>query len=193
MMVNYTKYFIFILLFSCAHHRSGQYVLVKGKWTFKKSNIGFLKNGINFGRIDNGRYGNIDDSKFIWPIPSSKKVSSYFGVRKGKHHDGVDIPAISGTHIVASAGGKVISAGKMKGYGKVIVLSHSGGYHTIYAHNSKHYVKKGQHVSQGEVIGKVGSTGRSTGPHLHFEIRRNNRVRNPALYLARLGKYYAKN
>jgi murein DD-endopeptidase MepM/ murein hydrolase activator NlpD len=181
-------YFSFLLIVSCAHHRSGRYVYENGKWTFKTSKVGFMHEGIDFGRVDNTQYKFTDDSKFIWPVPSSKKVSSKFGQRRGRHHDGIDIPAVTGTHIVASATGNVIVSGWMRGYGKVIVIKHDDGYHTVYAHNSKHFVKKGQRVSQGEVIGKVGSTGRSTGPHLHFEIRRKNRVRNPAFYLARLKK-----
>ena len=175
-------------ILSCAHHRSGRYVYKNGKWMFEKSNIGFAHNGIDFGRVDNKQYAMLDEGRFIWPVPSSKKVSSFFGKRRGRHHDGIDIPAVSGTHIVASANGKVVVAGRMRGYGRVIVIKHDDGYHTVYAHNSKHYVAKGQRVSQGEVIGKVGSSGRSTGPHLHFEIRRKNKVRNPAFYLARLKK-----
>jgi len=179
--------FSFIVLYSsCAHHRSGRYVYQDNKWVFEKSKVGFSNSGIDFGRVDNSKYSFKGDSQFIWPVPSSKRVSSKFGKRRGRHHDGVDIPAVTGTHIVASAGGVVKVAGVMRGYGKVIVVSHDGGYHSVYAHNSKHFVKKGQKVSQGEVIGRVGSTGRSTGPHLHFEIRRKNKVRNPAMYLARL-------
>ena len=103
-----TKYLLFFCVFlhlsSCAHHRSGRYVLKGDKWVFEKSNIGFLKKGIYFGRVDNNNYS-VDDSKFIWPLPGSKKVSSYFGKRRGRHHDGIDIPAITGTSIVASAAG----------------------------------------------------------------------------------------
>ena len=176
---------ILSLLASCSHMKSGRYVLKGGKWVFKSSKTGFLHSGIDFGRVDNSHYGFKDDGLFIWPVPSSKKISSHFGKRRGRHHDGIDIPAITGTHIVASAGGIVTVEGWMRGYGKVIVIDHKNGHHTVYAHNSKHFIKKGQRVSQGEVIAKVGSTGRSTGPHLHFEIRRKNKVRNPKFYLAR--------
>lgn len=192
---KWTFLFLLCLIFvtSCAHHRSGRYVLVNNKWVFKKSKVGFAHSGIDFGRIDDAKYSFRDDSMFIWPVPSSKKVSSHFGKRRGRHHDGVDIPAVTGTHIVASADGEVSVSGFMRGYGRVVVVKHANGYHTVYAHNSKNFVKKGQKVSQGEVIGKVGSTGRSTGPHLHFEIRRKNKVRNPAHYLVRLKKYFANN
>ena len=185
-------YTLLVVLFvSCAHHRSGSYVYVNGKWVFKKSNIGFLESS-GYGRIDYSQYEFTDTGQFIWPVPRSKKVSSYFGKRRGRHHDGIDIPAVTGTHIVASADGVVTVSGKMRGYGNIVIIKHSNGYHTVYAHNSRHYVRKGQKVSQGEVIADVGSSGRSTGPHLHFEIRRKNKVRNPAMYLARLKKYLAR-
>lgn len=180
---------VLAVLSSCAHHRSGKYVFSNGKWVFKKSRIGFLSNGYNAGRIDNSPYEYKDYGTFIWPVPGSKKVSSFFGKRGSRHHDGVDIPAVSGTNILASASGKVVYSGKMRGYGNIVVIKHKNGYHSVYAHNRKHFVKKGQKVSQGEVIAQVGSTGRSSGPHLHFEIRRNNKVRNPALYLSRMNKY----
>jgi murein DD-endopeptidase MepM/ murein hydrolase activator NlpD len=184
--------FIIFVLVSCAHHRSGNYVFVKGKWVFKANNVGFSNGKGGYGRIDYSPYEFSDTGTFIWPVPRSKKVSSYFGRRKGRHHDGVDIPAVTGTHIVASASGIVTVAGRMRGYGNIVIVKHPDGYHTVYAHNSKHFVKKGQKVSQGEVIANVGSTGRSSGPHLHFEIRRKNKVRNPAYYLARLKRYLAK-
>lgn len=175
---------------SCSHHRSGRYVYSNGKWVFETSQIGFLNaKSFNAGRVDNSPYEYKDYGNFIWPVPGSKKVSSFFGKRGSRHHDGVDIPAVSGTNIVASADGQVVYSGKMRGYGNIIVIKHDDGYHTVYAHNRKHFVKKGNKVSQGEVIGLVGSSGRSSGPHLHFEIRRNNKVRNPALYLSRMNKY----
>ena len=176
---------LLIILSSCAH-RSGRYVFQGGKWVFESQRIGFNYAFDNLGRVDDSKYTFTDDSMFIWPVPSSKKVSSRFGMRKGRHHDGVDIPAVTGSHIVASAKGKVIISGVMRGYGNVVVIKHDNGFHTVYAHNSKNFVSKGQKVSQGEVIAKVGSTGRSTGPHLHFEVRRRNKVANPAKYLARL-------
>ena len=126
--------------------------------------------------------------RFIWPVPAAKRISSYYGMRRGRHHDGIDIPARSGSHILAADRGKVIFSGRMRGYGRVVVIKHDGGYHTVYAHNKQNYVNKGQKVGQGEVIAQVGSSGRSSGPHLHFEIRKNNRVRDPANYLHRVQK-----
>ena len=162
-MIKIVPFILFILLSSCAH-RSGRYVFQGGKWVFQSERIGFNYALDDLGRVDDSKYAFADDSMFIWPVPSSKKVSSHFGMRKGRHHDGVDIPAVTGSHIVASASGKVIISGKMRGYGNVVVIKHDDGFHTVYAHNSKNFVNKGQKVSQGEVIGKVGSTGRSTGP-----------------------------
>lgn len=181
---NLTLFIFFVS--ACAHHRSGRYVLKNGKWVFEQSKVGFMYNGLNYDRVDDSEYDFKEDGRFIWPVPSSKKVSSYFGKRNGRHHDGIDIPAITGTHVVAADDGVVIMSGWMRGYGRIVVVKHDDGYHTVYAHNSKHYVKKGQKVSKGEVIANVGSSGRSTGPHLHFEIRKKNKVRNPRHYLARL-------
>ena len=180
---------LFILLLglaSCAHHSSGRYVYKNGKWVFQNSKIGFSNiPHTESNRVDNREYADTE-GLFAWPVPSSKKVSSFFGVRHGKHHDGIDIPAVTGTSIIASREGVVSFSGRMRGYGRVVIIKHSDNYHTVYAHNNRNYVSKGQKVSRGEVIAKVGSSGRSSGPHLHFEIRRNNRVRNPARYLARL-------
>lgn len=186
---------LFIVIFfgsfafiSCSHHTSGYYVYRNGQWKFETKRVGFQHRP---GRVDHKQYAD-SEGLFIWPVPASKKVSSFFGQRKGRHHDGVDIPAVTGTNIVASRKGIVTFAGRMRGYGKVVILKHAGGYHTVYAHNNKNFVSKGKTVNQGEVIAQVGSTGRSSGPHLHFEIRRNNKVRNPAFYLARLQRYLAK-
>jgi murein DD-endopeptidase MepM/ murein hydrolase activator NlpD len=174
--------FIMLLSSSCAM-RSGHYVKsTNGQWTFVKENHGFMHGFFN-PRVDDTDFDYADSGKFLWPVPSSKKVSSYFGARRGRHHDGIDIPAKTGSSIIASADGTVVHSGTMRGYGKVVVVKHPGGYHTIYAHNSSNIASKGQKVSQGEVIAKVGSSGRSSGPHLHFEVRKQNKVTNPAKYL----------
>lgn len=182
---------LFSLFFSCASHKSGQYVLKNGQWVFVSSKVGFSSRYDN-GRVDNSDYNYQDTGEYIWPVPGSKRVSSHFGKRGSSHHDGVDIAAKRGTSIIASAKGVVSFVGYMRGYGKTVIVKHKNGHHTVYAHTNKYFVSKGQKVSQGEVIAKVGSTGRSSGPHLHFEIRKNNLVRNPAGYLNRLKKYSAK-
>lgn len=131
-------------------------------------------------------YGSLGTGRFLWPVPNFYKVSSHFGPRGMKHHDGIDIPAPRGTPIVAVDDGVVIySDDGIRGYGNMIVLAHGEEIFTVYAHNKKNKVDKGDKVRKGEVIGLVGNTGRSTGPHLHFEIRVKNKVRNPAQYLSK--------
>lgn len=165
------------MLTSCAM-RSGKYVRKNGQWVFKSSSVGFFNNGQKGGTSYD--YRSIGD--FRWPVPSSKKISSHFGKRGSRKHEGIDIPARSGANILAARGGKVTFSGRMRGYGNVIVVKHDGGYHTVYAHNKRNYARKGQRVSSGEVIAIVGNTGRSTGNHLHFEVRKNNRNQNPMAY-----------
>jgi murein DD-endopeptidase MepM/ murein hydrolase activator NlpD len=121
---------------------------------------------------------------FLWPVPSSRHVSSFYGKRSGRHHDGIDISAPKGTLFVASQSGKVIYAGWMKGYGKVMIIKHPKSVYTVYAHASKIFFKKGEQVQKGQRIGKIGATGRATGPHLHFEIRVNRKHQNPFKYIA---------
>ena len=122
---------------------------------------------------------------FIWPVKG--RITSSYGTRilngYKEFHSGIDIGSPTGTNIVAAEKGKVSYVGYMRGYGNIIVLSHSGGYSTVYAHNSVNLVKRGQSVNRGTVIGKVGRTGNATGPHVHFEIRLNGKPRNPSPYL----------
>jgi len=98
-------------------------------------------------------------------------------------HEGIDIAAPTGTPIRAAAGGTVISAGWLGGYGNLTVIDHGGGVSTAYGHQSAFAVGGGQAVAQGQVIGYVGSTGHSTGPHLHFEVRINGSAVDPMGYL----------
>jgi murein DD-endopeptidase MepM/ murein hydrolase activator NlpD len=119
-------------------------------------------------------------SGFIWPV--SGPVTSGFGWRWGRMHEGIDIGAACGTPIRAAAAGTVVYAGWMDGYGNIILVDHGGGMATAYGHQSALYVGGGS-VSQGQVIGAVGSTGHSTGCHLHFEVRVNGTPVNPLSYL----------
>jgi len=125
-----------------------------------------------------------------WPCPSSSRISSYYGnrlhpiLKKYKMHTGIDISAGRGTSIVAANNGTVMMAGWQNGYGYTVVLDHGGGITTLYAHCSKILVSKGQSVKAGQTIAKVGSTGMSTGPHLHFEVRKNGSTTNPLKYVS---------
>lgn len=98
-------------------------------------------------------------------------------------HKGVDFAAPRGSDVIAAAAGVVVMAEFHRGYGNVVEINHGNGYTTRYGHNSKLTVQVGQRVEKGELIAKVGSTGRSTGPHLHFEVRRNGQLVNPAEYI----------
>ncbi len=113
----------------------------------------------------------------IWP--TSGRVTSGFGSRWGRLHAGVDIGAPTGTPIWATKDGTVIFSGVQSGYGNVVILSHGGGLTTLYGHQSRIAASNGKQVRQGETIGYVGNTGRSTGPHLHFETRYGGTPRNP--------------
>ncbi|HYE69164.1 MAG TPA: M23 family metallopeptidase, partial [Anaerovoracaceae bacterium] len=125
----------------------------------------------------------------ILPTPGFTRVSSAFGYRihptlhVRKLHTGIDIPVPTGTEVVAANSGKVILAGKNSSYGNVVVIDHGGGITTLYAHNSRLLVKVGQNVQQGEVISSSGNTGRSTGPHLHFEVRIDGEYKDPMNWL----------
>jgi murein DD-endopeptidase MepM/ murein hydrolase activator NlpD len=118
----------------------------------------------------------------IWPVQGT--LTSPFGMRWGRMHEGIDIGASMGTPIYAAAGGTVIFAGWEGGYGNLTVIDHGNGLATAYGHQSQQAVSNGQTVSRGQLIGYVGSTGHSTGPHLHFEVRVNGTPVNPLSYLS---------
>lgn len=122
-------------------------------------------------------------NKTILATPSRGSVSSAFGARWGKMHEGLDIAANLGSPIYAALDGTVSYAGWSDGYGNLIKLKHEDGIETYYGHCSKLLVSIGEKVDEGEKIGEVGSTGRSTGPHLHFEVRVNGVPKNPVSYL----------
>lgn len=128
-------------------------------------------------------------SGFIWPCPASRTVTSPFGKRyhplTGKYtmHNGIDIGGPNGCNIVAAKSGTVIVSEYSSSYGHYIIVNHGGGYTTTYAHLSSRLVSVGASVSQGQVIGKEGSTGWSTGPHLHFEVSINGVRYNPLNYV----------
>ncbi len=129
-------------------------------------------------RLDARRASNLS---FAWPVRG--KITSRFGRRGGRSHEGLDLAAKRGTTIHAAEAGRVIHSGRLSDYGKVVIVKHTGHYRSVYAHASKTLVKKGQFVEKGQRIALVGNTGRATGPHLHFEIRRRESPRDPMLYL----------
>ena len=128
------------------------------------------------------------DGTLIWPTPSCTTNSSAYGWRihpiygTRKFHAGEDIPAGYGAQILAAASGRVVTAGWVSGYGNYTVIDHGGGLMTAYGHQSSFAVSVGQTVTQGQVIGYVGSTGNSTGPHLHFEVYVNGATVDPKSY-----------
>ncbi len=136
-----------------------------------------------------GDQARIGTGTYSWPTPGYSKITSDYGMRyhpilkTRKLHTGIDIGAPSGVSILAADGGTVMYSGWMGGYGQVVVITHGAGMSTLYAHQSSILVSKGASVSKGQVIGKVGSTGWSTGAHLHFEVRVNGTPVNPHSYV----------
>jgi murein DD-endopeptidase MepM/ murein hydrolase activator NlpD len=120
---------------------------------------------------------------FIWPLEGP--VTSMFGRRRGRrHHEGIDIDSTTGARIRAAGDGVVTYSGwGPKGYGRTVIVEHPNGLRSVYAHNLKNLVKKGQGVRQGEPIALVGSSGWATGSHLHFEVRNGKSPKNPMVYL----------
>ena len=121
------------------------------------------------------------DAPLMWPLKGV--LYGRYGVRAGRRHDGIDIAAPEGTTVLAAAAGTIIYAGEQAGYGAIVIVRHENGLVTLYAHNARLLVGDGARVRRGEPIAKVGQTGRTTGPHLHFEVRDGTRPRNPLLYL----------
>lgn len=128
-------------------------------------------------------------SRLAWPVPGYEKLSSHFGHRSSPggvgstNHQGIDIPAPTGTPIIAVKEGTVKTAGRYGGYGNCVIIDHENGYQTLYGHMSTITCNEGDKVNPGDVIGKIGSTGWSTGPHLHFGMLKNGTYVDPEPYL----------
>lgn len=121
--------------------------------------------------------------RFVWPVDTGT-LTSGFGRRGRRLHKGIDIAADPGTAIKAAAAGEVIySDNKQRGYGNLVIIQHADDFVTVYAHNRRNLVDEGEAVRQGAVIAELGNTGRSTGPHLHFEIRLKSKAVDPLIYL----------
>lgn len=138
-----------------------------------------------------GDFGDYTGGLMMFPVPSASRISSYFGYRihpvlkTRKLHTGIDIPGNMGVDVVAGGNGIVSFVGPKGTYGNVVMINHGSGIETLYAHNSNLVVSAGQSVTRGQVIAKVGSTGRSTGPHSHFEVRKNGKATDPIPWLVR--------
>jgi len=139
--------------------------------------------GLHFDEVEK-QYFSL--KQFIHPVMG--RITSGFGVRKDpftekhKFHKGIDIACAIGTSVVASAEGKVVFVGKKSGYGNTIIVEHQNGYQTLYGHLDLYRVKEGTHVKQGQIIARSGMSGRATGPHLHFEVRRQGKPERPIFH-----------
>lgn len=127
-------------------------------------------------------------SNLVWPIAGRPVLTSGFGQRWGRMHRGIDLSAPIGTPVLGACSGEVVHIGKNgagpgRTYGNYVVIHHGGGLYTLYAHLHKVLVDKGQKVKGGQAVGEVGSTGRSTGPHLHFEVIEGVTEVDPLPYL----------
>lgn len=139
---------------------------------------------------ERGRVSPVGSGKLIWPAYG--RITSWFGYRRspfwgGRNwHTGIDIANSYGKQVQAADSGEVIFSGWWDGYGKAIVIDHGKGIQTVYGHLSRIYSQNGVNVAKGQVIGLIGNTGYSTGPHLHFEVRKNGKPVNPVPYLPKL-------
>ena len=138
--------------------------------------------------------GAVDGGTPPWDWPLTGVISSDFGERSSpwgrswEFHAGLDIRALQGTPVAAAGSGTVVYAGRMRGYGNMVVVDHGFELKTVYAHLSAIYADLGRRVQTGEVIGAVGQTGRATGPHLHYEVRVGTAPVDPMCYLAGAGR-----
>ena len=141
--------------------------------------------------MENGIAVSYNGEKMTWPCPSYTRISSEYGWRihptlgVNKYHNGVDMAAPKGPNSLAAFSGEVVAATYNSTMGNYVLMNHGNGYYTIYMHASKLCVTPGEIVVEGEKIAEVGSTGRSTGPHLHFGVRKNGEYVNPMDYLKR--------
>jgi murein DD-endopeptidase MepM/ murein hydrolase activator NlpD len=179
-----TIIFIGILfIFSCTsknnylvkyHNMYGEKFVYSSIYPFNKSST---------TKKETASYFNKKNYNFMWPVHGI--LFSHYGLRHGKMHHGIDIGVPEGTPVKAASSGKVIySDNKVSGYGNLVIIKHDDNpYSTIYAHNKKNLVQEGHFVKKGEIIAYVGRTGRTTGVHLHFELREGRKSINPLTYL----------
>ena len=121
----------------------------------------------------------------LWPVAGGR-LTSRFGRRGKRVHEGIDIAGKAGSAVLAAAAGRVIYAGSgLRGYGNLVIVKHPNGLVTVYAHNKRNRVREGQEVVRGTQVAELGSTGRTSGPHVHFEVRVGERPVDPQPYFAR--------
>ena len=162
--------------------RVGQRIFIPGAKKVLKVDIYIDDIGGRRGRAEDPKRIASAKGRFIWPIRG--KITREFGIRGTTKHDGIDISAPVGTPIMAANSGRVLYSGnEIKGYGNIIIMEHGQGFITVYAHNEVNGVAEGEKVGRGQIIGRLGRTGTTSGPNLHFEIRMNNRPINPRLLL----------
>lgn len=123
------------------------------------------------------------ETEFLWPLDSPGRISSPFGFRNKRLHEGIDVPAPTGNVIVSAMDGTVLSSGYTSGHGNTVLIEHKNGFTTRYSHNSAVFVKRGDVIKKGQIVALAGSTGNSTGPHLHFELRFRDIPLNPLDFL----------
>lgn len=119
----------------------------------------------------------------VFTEPTEGVLTSAFGSRWGREHNGIDIGGEDGAEILAADSGRVVYAGWMDGYGNYLIIEHENGFQTAYAHCSELVVSEGEYVAQGQKIACMGSTGNSTGPHLHFEVKKDGEYLDPLAYV----------
>jgi lipoprotein NlpD len=162
--------------------RVGQKIFIPGAKKVLKVDIYIEDIGGRRGRREDPKKIALAKGHFIWPVKG--KVTREFGIRGTTKHDGIDISVPRGTPIMVANSGRVLYSGnEIKGYGNIIIIEHGQGFITVYAHNQVNGVVEREKVRRGQVIGRVGRTGRTNGANLHFEIRMNNRPINPRLLL----------
>jgi hypothetical protein len=212
-MKNFFSILCLLFIAACSSVKSGHYVQVKesdtidslakefhlpvdkisefnhgktvkpGDWVFIPLKRGVLAQDNAPQAFDPNLY--LKSGEYLWPVPTSSTISSGFGSRWGKPHEGIDIPGKVGSHIVAASEGVVVYSGSdIGGYGNITVLAHRNGFFTVYAHAKKNFTHQGQRVYRGQVIAQIGMTGRTYGPHLHFEMRKNGEAIDPSSYIA---------
>jgi murein DD-endopeptidase MepM/ murein hydrolase activator NlpD len=158
----------------------GQRLYIPSSSKYKKSKRGRKKPK---QKTTSRRSKPVGSIALAWPL-KKYTITSKYGIRGGRKHDGIDLAAPKGTAIHASAGGRVIFSGDgPTGYGLIVIVKHEKGFITVYGHNNKNLVRKGEWVTKGQSIATVGKSGRATGYHCHFEVRANRKPVNPLSYL----------